>query len=191
MRGAFMSVKVVEGERLGVLSDTHGSLPAWRSALVLFEAPAAVFHAGDVIYHGPRNMIPGGYTPADLADEIKDYKGELYISRGNCDASVDEMVTGRVMEPYISALWNGRKILMMHGDNFPLTRQMAFDCGADLVITGHTHIASVVREGKTLFINPGSTTIPKGKDPASVAVVDGLGIRILTLEGVVLHREEW
>jgi hypothetical protein len=40
-------------------------------------------------------------------------------------------------------------------------------------------------------MNPGSTTIPKGKDPAGAAIVDEEEIRILTLEGEILHSEKW
>ena len=59
-----------KSSRLGVMSDTHGSLPAWLDALMLFGSVEAVLHAGDVLYHGPRNAIPGGYKPQDLADAI-------------------------------------------------------------------------------------------------------------------------
>lgn len=186
-----MTIQKIEGHTLGVLSDTHGSLSAWRSALELFKDTEAILHAGDVLYHGPRNPIPGGYTPSDLADAIKDYEGTLLISRGNCDADVDQMVLGLPLVPYVVIWWNGRKIFMMHGDNFPLFRQTALDLRADLAISGHTHVSSVVREKETIFLNPGSTTIPKGKDPASVAIVDGERIRILTLEGRILHVEKW
>ena len=185
-----MPMDIIEDGKLGIMSDTHGSLPAWRGAMSLFGSPAAVFHAGDVIYPGSRNAIPGGGTPADLAEEINRYHGKLLISRGNCDSLADEMAMNRKMYPYVAALWCGKKILMMHGDNFPLTRQMAFDHGVDLVITGHTHIASVVRERNVIFINPGSTTIPKGKDPASAALADKRDIRIITLSGELLQCEE-
>ncbi|NLV82752.1 MAG: phosphodiesterase [Synergistaceae bacterium] len=186
-----MSTKLLEGGKLGIMSDTHGSLPAWKAALSLFGDVDAILHAGDVIYHGPRNMIPGGYTPADLAEEIKNYKDTLLISRGNCDADVDLMLIDKLAPQYITAWWNGKKILMMHGDNFPLLRKMAFDYDADLAISGHTHIASLIREGNTIFLNPGSTTIPKGKDSASVAIVDENVISILTLTGEVLYSEQW
>ena len=101
------------------------------------------------------------------------------------------MVLHPLLAPYVSIWWNGKKILMMHGDNFPLFRQMALDSKADLAISGHTHIASVVREKDTIFLNPGSTTMPKGKDPASAAGVDEKEIRIMTLEGRILHSEKW
>jgi len=186
-----MTAKVVECERFGVISDTHGSLPAWKAALALFSGTDVVLHAGDVLYHGPRNPIPGGYTPADLAQAINEYDGTLLIARGNCDADVDLMILDPLVAPYVVLWWNGKKIIMMHGENFPVFRRMALDCKADIAISGHTHIASVVREENTIFLNPGSTTIPKGKDPASAALIDYLGISILTLDGVLLHREEF
>jgi hypothetical protein len=52
-------------------------------------------------------------------------------------------------------------------------------------------VASVVREGDTVFLNPGSLSLPKGKDPASFAVVSTGGLGIVTLDGEVLHREAW
>lgn len=186
-----MGDNFVPQHKIGILSDTHGSLPAWRKALEVFGDTEAILHAGDVLYHGPRNTIPGGYTPADLADAMRAYEGTLLIARGNCDADVDQMVLDRPMPAYVTLWWQEKKILVMHGDNFPLFRQMALDFRADLAVSGHTHVASLVREGRTIFLNPGSTTIPKGKDPASVAVICERGPSIFTLDGALLHREAW
>lgn len=190
-----MPAEIIDDEKLGVLSDTHGSLPAWKKALERFgPGVRTVLHAGDVLYHGPRNSIPGGYTPADLASAVNEFVsdgGRVFISQGNCDASVDRMVLDPAIEYFIALKWRGKKILMMHGDNFPLLRQMALDGGAALAISGHTHVASLVRERGTIFLNPGSTTIPKGRDPASAALLDDEGIRILTLDGKELHFEKW
>lgn len=180
-----------KSSRLGVMSDTHGSLPAWLDALMLFGSVEAVLHAGDVLYHGPRNAIPGGYKPQDLADAINGCKTPLFFARGNCDADIDMMLLKPMLAPYVSLWWNGKKILMMHGEHFSLLRKMAMENDADLAISGHTHVASCVREGKTIFLNPGSTTIPKGRDPESAAIVDERGISIMTLTGKLLHREDW
>ncbi|MEG1602695.1 MAG: phosphodiesterase [Cloacibacillus sp.] len=190
-----MCAEIINDAKIGVLSDTHGSLPAWRKALALFGGDVkTVLHAGDVLYHGPRNTIPGGYTPADLASAINDFArdgGAVKIAQGNCDAPVDKMILDPEVLFYISLLWNDKKILMMHGDNFPLLRQMALDSKADLAISGHTHVGSLVREAGTIFLNPGSTTIPKGRDPESAALLDSEGIRIMTLDGDELHFEKW
>lgn len=177
--------------KIGILSDTHGSLPAWQAALKLFGGAEAVLHAGDVLYHGPRNPLPRGYTPADLAAALRAYEGNLTIARGNCDADVDQMVLDRRFAPCVTLEWRGKKILMMHGDNFPLFRRLALDYKADLAVSGHTHVASAVRESGTLFLNPGSTTLPKGKDAAGAAVVSERRIAIFTLDGGLLYSEEW
>lgn len=171
--------------RIGILSDTHGNLSAWRSALRLFGSVDMVLHAGDVLCHGPGSSVP------NLADAVRSYGGRLFIARGNCDSSADQTACGMEFPRTVSLLWNGKKILMMHGDNFPLLRRRALDCGADLAISGHTHVASVVRERNTVFLNPGSAAIPKGRDPASAAAADSEGISIFTLDGRILHRELW
>jgi hypothetical protein len=80
---------------------------------------------------------------------------------------------------------------MAHGNAFERFRSLALQSGADLAVYGHTHVASVVREEGTLFVNPGSASLPRGRDPASAALVDDDGIVIFTLDGVELHRERW
>lgn len=177
--------------KIGVMSDTHGSLPAWRAVIKLFAGAEMILHAGDVLYHGPRNPLPHGYTPADLADAIKSYQGTLHIARGNCDAAVDQMVLARQFPASVALEWHGRKIFMMHGDDFPLFRQLALNGKADLAISGHTHVASVIRENGTIFLNPGSTTLAKGRDPESAAIVTECDISIVTLDGGLLYSEKW
>ena len=49
----------------------------------------------------------------------------------------------------------------------------------------------MVREGKTVFLNPGSASLPMGRDPASAALLDGEGIRVMTLQKELLHFEPW
>ena len=40
--------------KIGVMSDTHGSLPYFEKALDLLKDCDVLFHIGDVLYHGPR-----------------------------------------------------------------------------------------------------------------------------------------
>lgn len=177
---------------IGVISDTHGSLPAWTRAWKCWGDPDLVIHGGDVLYHGPRNPLPEGYSPAELAEAMNQSPVPVLISKGNCDADVDGMVLQwPVGSSQVILWWEGRLILVEHGEDFSSFRDRALRCKASLAISGHTHVASIVREGKTIFLNPGSASLPKGKDPASVALLDREGITILTLDGAVLHREKW
>jgi putative phosphoesterase len=52
-------------------------------------------------------------------------------------------------------------------------RELAAAAEADVVLSGHTHLAFQHREGRTLFVNPGAVGRPEGGDPrAGYAVVD-------------------
>ena len=57
--------------RLGIISDTHGSLYFFEMAMSYLKDCDKIIHAGDILYHGPRNDIPGGYNPKELAEKIK------------------------------------------------------------------------------------------------------------------------
>lgn len=178
---------------IGIISDTHGSFLSWTKAWKVWPQPLdLVIHAGDVLYHGPRNPLPEAYSPAELSEVINRCPVPVLISRGNCDSDVDGMVLQWSVESrQVTLWWENRLILVEHGEDFSSFRERALRCGAALAITGHTHVASVVREGATLFLNPGSASLPKGKDPASVACFDREGLTLLTLDGHVLHREKW
>jgi putative phosphoesterase len=179
-------------ERLGIISDTHGNLRAWQAALAVWGEVDMILHAGDVLYHGPKNPLPEGYGPRELAEAMNASPVPLLFAQGNCDAEEDARVLRWPLDTRTAVLWwRGMLVLMRHGENFSAFRDLALRCGARLAVSGHTHVGSVVREEGTIFLNPGSASLPKGRDPASCAIADGEGISILTLEGTLLHHEPW
>ena len=44
--------------KIGVMSDTHGSLTYFEKALDVLSDCDVLIHGGDILYHGPRNDIP-------------------------------------------------------------------------------------------------------------------------------------
>ena len=191
-----MSAVVLNDKILGVMSDTHGSFPAWLKAREMFGPEVrTILHAGDVLYHGPRNAIPGGYGPADLMASINDFYhsgGKVLFAVGNCDAAIDITVLEPEFKRCVEVDWRGKKIVMMHGDYFESLRQAARKTGAVLAISGHTHVPGITREDGVIYLNPGSTTIPKQADPIpTAAILDDEGIHIKTLDGRELRFEKW
>ena len=170
-------------KKLGVIADTHGRSEGWTRALGYWGEIDGVLHCGDVLSAGAE----------DLADSIRTAPFPVIISRGNADLPTDEDLLGRpLMAPYCTVWWNDLLILVGHGDRFPQLRRTALSCRADVVVSGHTHISSIVRESGTIFLNPGSASLPKGRDPASAALLDEKGISIFVLHtGELLHREPW
>ena len=148
--------------RIGVISDTHGSLEAWEKALKHFKDCEMILHAGDVLYHGPRNPLPAGYDPAKLASSINNSPVPVFIVRGNCDAEVEEvMLELPILSPYFFSLIDDVKVLLLHGTNY--TEEKLAEVGskykADLVIFGHIHTPVAKKMGDTVLFNPGSPSL--------------------------------
>lgn len=180
-----------EGERdvkIGIISDTHGAALAWEGASKYFQGSDLVLHAGDVLYHGPRNPLPEGHGPMRLVKLLNASPWPLVISQGNCDAQIDlELLDWPVNQPYALITTSEMKILLSHGQvGEDQLLAWADKFGAKLVVSGHTHQAKLSKKGEHVFLNPGSPALPKG-GPASVAVVeDGKAKVIAIADGSIL-----
>jgi hypothetical protein len=154
---------------IGVTSDIHGDITAWGVTFCAqnFDNIDLWLIAGDILYHGPKNPIPQGYSPKELAIKINNYKRPLIIVKGNCDSDVDQsLINIPILSPYAVIWIDGLKILLHHGDKnlndwiFSLEPDQRFH----IVISGHTHIPSIKQEKGVVFLNPGSPSIPLGEE---------------------------
>jgi len=80
--------------KLMFASDIHGSLPATERIVTLFEESGAqwLILLGDLLNHGPRNALPDGYAPAQVAERLNALAPRIIAVRGNCDSEVDQML---------------------------------------------------------------------------------------------------
>lgn len=151
--------------KLGLISDTHGAVAPVRTLLAgAFAGADLVLHAGDVLYHGPRNPLPDTYNPAQLAEVINVSPAPFLIARGNCDSSVDEAVINvPLLAPYALVQWEGLRILVNHGD-LCSRKELASEAkrlGARIALFGHIHTPVLEEEKGVLLVNPGSPSLPK------------------------------
>lgn len=156
--------------KIGLVSDTHGNLAAWERAwkLVLHDCDL-IFHCGDVLYHGPKFKPGEGYDAAALAEALNACPIPILLVRGNADSEVDQLVLEiPAQSPYAFAQVEGMRLLASHGHL--LSPEELLERGEvwnlDFVLTGHTHIPTQGRWGRTLHINPGTTTYPLSPNPA-------------------------
>lgn len=154
--------------KIGIISDTHGCLETWQTVFSrYFQDADLIIHAGDVLYHGPRNAIPAEYNPKQLAESLNSCPVPIVTACGNCDSEVDGMVLKLpIQSPYTYLLLNGLKIVVTHGHNLTEeTRQgLAKRLMADIFITGHTHIAVMEKADGIIYLNPGSPGMTKRPD---------------------------
>ena len=80
------------------------------------EQPDRILLLGDLLYHGPRNDLPGGYAPKEVISLLNDRRAQLFCVRGNCEAEVDQMVlTFPVLADYCLVELDGHLVFATHG----------------------------------------------------------------------------
>ncbi|MBT1247589.1 MULTISPECIES: phosphodiesterase [unclassified Thermosipho (in: thermotogales)] len=166
-----------------VVSDTHGSLENWKKINIVQEVDE-IFHLGDILYHGPRNPLPEGYDPKNLAEELKNHK--INYIRGNCDADVDLKVLGVQEMPKQSIEYFGKvPVYLFHGevienDGFDLI-SFAKKHNVKVVLHGHTHIPKIEEIDGIIVANPGSLSLPKGGFPPTYMVIEKNNEVVITI----------
>lgn len=176
-----------------IASDLHGSLPAAEAVLARMKAENAdrLILLGDLLYHGPRNPLPDGYDPKNVAALLNAMPVKPLAVRGNCDAEIDQMVLEfPIMADYmLLPLVGGHAAFVTHGHLFNMGMRPPFQRG-DVLLHGHTHVHTVETADGLTYINPGSAALPKENQPKSYMTLDwdaGL-FEIKGFSGEVLRR---
>lgn len=173
--------------KLMFISDIHGSLFYLEKALLRFESEQAhqLIILGDLLYHGPRNPLPEGYQPAEVAIKLNNLKNKIICVRGNCDSEVDQMVIEfPIMAEYAWLFVDGKRIFATHGHTHNINALPPLSAG-DVLIHGHTHVPVVQEVDGITLLNPGSIALPKEQSPHSYAVLEGGLFSIKDLDGNV------
>ncbi len=171
-------------------SDIHGSAHYCRKLLDAYGQSGAdrLILLGDLLYHGPRNDLPEGYAPREVIAMLNGIKDEICAVRGNCEAEVDQMVLDfPVMADYAVLVLNGLTFYATHGHVYNRENMPPMKDG-DILIHGHTHLLTAEKCGNGFLLNPGSTSIPKGGNPATYAVLEDAMFRICDFEGNVVKE---
>lgn len=193
--------------KIGVISDTHGHEQHYAMAVDKFFHDAdLILHAGDVLYHGPRNQMLADYEPAILAKRINESKVPIIIAKGNCDSEVDQNVINiPIQSPYAYVYAMNKRIIVTHGTQFTYCNDpesenwskmideisvQAEKLQADIFITGHIHNNILEIRGKRILLNPGSVSLSNRSDKRqTVSIITEEKIEILDLyDGTILNK---
>lgn len=171
-----------------IASDIHGSSRYCRKLLDAYKAEKAdrLLLLGDILYHGPRNNLPGEYEPKDVIAMLNAMKEDILCVRGNCDTEVDQMVLDfSIMADYAVLTVGERMIYVTHGHKYNMSNIPSMRKG-DVLLHGHTHIPKCVEFGEGfLYCNPGSVSIPKEDSENSYMTLDGNKLEWKNLDGKV------
>ena len=163
-------------EKFIIASDVHGSA-YWCKKLmdaVQNENPVKLVLLGDLLYHGPRNPLPDGYAPMEVAEMLNGVKEKLLCVRGNCDGEVDQLVLNFPMRGDYALLYSGGKtVYLTHGHLAGEACPPPLAAG-EILVNGHTHDPKFCRlDGGILYANCGSVSLPKAGTPHSYLVLEG------------------
>lgn len=157
-----------------VASDIHGSA-TWCERLVESvesESPDHIILLGDLLYHGPRNSLPDGYAPAEVASMLNELADCVTAVRGNCDSEVDQMMLDfPCMADSATVLDGGLRLFCTHGHVFSPDDPPRLPQGT-YFLSGHTHVKTDEARNGIRFVNPGSVSLPKD-GTRSFAVITG------------------
>ncbi|PIC62829.1 YfcE family phosphodiesterase [Sporosarcina sp. P13] len=135
-----------------VLSDSHGDTATVQQIAAL---PAdAIFHCGDSELLADHPLVQ-----------------DMHIVRGNCD--LDDRLPASVVQKV-----GKDTVLVVHGHEHDVKRSLltlsyaAAEQQATIALFGHSHLYGAEMIEGVLFVNPGSTTQPRGGKSASYAVIE-------------------
>lgn len=176
-----------------VASDIHGSEYYCRQLINAFDNEKAdkLLLLGDLLYHGPRNDLPKDYNPKAVINILNEYKTKILCVRGNCDAEVDQMVLDfPIMADYAIVNIRDSIIYATHG-HIHNTSNMPPLTDGDILLHGHTHIPACEKVGEIIYMNPGSTSIPKeGSHHGYMIIEDGTFIWKDFDGNIIMNYEE-
>lgn len=177
--------------KLLIASDIHGDIESAEKLIEIFEAEKCdkILLLGDILYHGPRNNLPGRYAPKEVIELLNKYSQKILAVRGNCDTEVDQMVLNfPILADYAILAFDGLNLYATHGHNFNEETPPPLAEG-DILIHGHTHVIRNVKFGnKNTYLNPGSITLPKENFPRSYMIYNDREFTVYDISGDVFER---
>ena len=154
-----------------IASDIHGALPAAEALMTRFHEEGAdrLLLLGDLLYHGPRNPLPEGYAPAEVAKLLNGYADRITAVRGNCDAEVDQMVLDfPCLGDYALVVDADTTLMLTHG-HLDLSRVVAGLPAGSFVLSGHTHVKGIGPEVAPAFVKNAGAAESGSKEGAAEA----------------------
>lgn len=148
--------------RIGVVSDTHGSIAPTRPAIRMLESldVEAVLHCGDI---GSEEVIklfapwPTHFVFGNCDYDHVDLRRAIEAAGQTCHGLFGEIELA------------GVRIALLHSHERRRFDEAIASGQYGLVCYGHTHVADQQRHGETLVLNPGALY---RANPPSIAVVD-------------------
>ncbi len=172
-----------------IASDIHGSKDSVLTISEIAEREKAdkIILLGDIYNHGPRNNLPNGYSPMQVAEALNKLKSRLIVLKGNCDSVVDTYISEFDFVETMVISEKNKTIFLSHGHVYNKNAMPKTLYNA--IIYGHFHTAFLERENGVIFANPGSISLPKD-EIRGYLLLEGNEISLKNTKGELLKKEQ-
>jgi putative phosphoesterase len=157
----------MDTQRLLVLSDTHGNIPALKKVLVW----AAQHRSEGGRTFTTAAFLGDGITDLRLAADAAGFFCDWKLVRGNNDHGIDLKETS-VFDfcGHRFFICHGHRCSLYNGTHALVTAARASQ--AEAALFGHTHVPCQKKEKGLLLVNPGSVGSPRSRLGATFAVIE-------------------
>jgi putative phosphoesterase len=177
---------------VGVVSDIHCNLTALDAAIEAMDGRVGeILVAGDSVYeYRLSNEVVERIRDLGVPYVLGNHEmvllspaGSAARQRPDVRESNLEFLSG--LPTRVELSFGNRHVTMVHGSPWEPYNEYLYesspswsrcdDFEADILVLGHTHVPMAARKGRTLVVNPGSVSEPRGPDPArrgSYALID-------------------
>lgn len=142
---------------------------------------------GDLYYIGPRNKMKDYYDIDYVKNFLESFKDNLICLRGNCDSEVDLMVSKFPIINELSLIsLDNLDIYLTHGHIY---NENNWNKENSILIYGHLHIPFIKEKNNSLFINPGSISLPKENNEPNYLIYDNKKFTIFDINDNIIAEK--
>ena len=162
-----------------IISDIHGGINELNKVLDIY----AKEHCSKLLILGDLFDYGFSITRNDVVNRLNAMRDSIIAVSGNCDNSITDMLFDM---PYINKInLNNKKIILTHGHLYDKSYLLNLD--ANIILTGHSHMASIESINNKIFINPGSISKSRRGDN-SFAIIDENKVTIRNLNNEIIEE---
>lgn len=171
------------------ISDIHGIKENLQVVKEQFEKRQCdkLVILGDLYYIGPRNPMKEEYDVPYVVNFLNEMKEKIICVKGNCDSEVDSYVSEfPIIQDLGVIAVDEKEFYITHGN---LYHEDNWNYPNTILIYGHYHIPFIKEKNSSLFINPGSISLPKQENKPSYMIYEENTFTIYDIFGNIITQK--
>lgn len=176
--------------KIMIASDIHGSTYYAGEMLKRFayEKAEKLVLLGDLYYTNFETYNEDENDEMTLHGMLNAYAEKILAIRGNCDSSMDEMISNFPFVEIEYMYIGDKKICFTHGNKYNITNPPP-NFG-DALIYGHLHEGFIIKEDGKVFANAGSVACPRHGSTNSYLIIEDDKIELKDIDGNIIKQEK-